>query len=259
MVAAPAAAAELRLVAPAGLPPVTAGTDLAAVVVDAVAAACGALDAGDVVVVAQKVVSKAEGRTVALAGVVPSSRAVALAATCRKDPRLVELVLRESRAVLRAVPGVLIVEHRLGHVMANAGIDQSNVDGGEATALLLPEDPDASAAALRAALEGRFGVPVGVVVSDSFGRAWRLGTVGTAIGVSGLAAALDLRGRPDLFGRPLLSTIVGHADEIAAAASLLMGQGGEGRPVVVVRGLPPAPAATGVAPLLRPPGEDLFR
>jgi coenzyme F420-0:L-glutamate ligase/coenzyme F420-1:gamma-L-glutamate ligase len=225
----------LELIALPGIPMVRAGDDLAALLADGFARAGIAPRPGDVLVVAQKVVSKAEGRMVDLAAVVPSPRAVALAEEVRKDPRLVEVILSESVRVVRARPGLLIVEHRLGFVMANAGAD-------------------ASAEALAA----RLGLPV--VISDSFGRAWRRGTVGVAIGAAGLPALLDLRGRPDLFGRRLEVSITGFADEIAAAASLLMGQGAEARPAVLVRGLdwgeaPPSRAAE----LVRPAAEDLFR
>ena len=200
-----------------------------------------------------------------LATVVASARALELAAIVQKDPRLVELVLGESTRVVRTAKDVLIVEHRLGYVMANAGVDQSNVaapDGGE-FALLLPLDPDGSARRLRAALAERAGVDVGVVISDSFGRAWRIGTVGVAIGAAGLSAVLDLRGQPDLFGRQLKVTVVGHADEIAAAASLRDGAGRRGLPGGAGSrpgGRGPAAAATfPPRALLRPPGEDLFR
>ncbi len=207
---------------------------------------------------AQKIVSKAEAREVALASIVPSAAAEELAALTLKDPRLVELVLRESTEVVRAVPNILIVRHRLGFVMAQAGIDASNVDGNE-TVLLLPADPDASAARLRQALKERTGADVGVVINDSWGRAWRVGTVGTAIGVAGLPALLDMRGKPDLNGRILRVTEVGHADEIAAAASLLMGQADEGRPVVILRGLGRAAPEGTARDLLRPLKQDLFR
>lgn len=231
--------AQLRLFAPGGLPrDVPEGADLGALVVNAMAAENEALLAGDVVVLAQKVVSKAEGRRVALASVHPGQAARELAAATGKDPRLVELILRESNDVLRSRPGVIVVEHRLGFVMANAGIDQSNVTQDDAeTALLLPLDPDATCAALRARLRELRGVDVAVLMIDSHGRAWRNGTVGVAIGAAGLPALLDLRGYPDLYGRALQTTEVGLADEIAAAASLLMGQADEGRPVVVLRGL----------------------
>jgi coenzyme F420-0:L-glutamate ligase / coenzyme F420-1:gamma-L-glutamate ligase len=216
---------------------------------------------GDVVVVAQKIVSKAEDRSVDLASVVPSDRAVALGVEIGKDPRLVEVVLGESVRVVRSRPNLLIVEHRLGFVMANAGVDQSNVapQDGVHRALLLPRDPDASAEALRAGLAKRFGVKLAVIINDSFGRAWRRGTVGVAIGAAGLPALVDLRGRPDLFGRILEVSIIGFADEIAAAASLLMGQADEARPVVLVRGLDWTAPATTAQELLRPAAEDLFR
>ena len=243
-----------------GIPRVRAGDDLAALLLDAVRHAGLALRTGDVVAVAQKVVSKSEGRTVELATVTPSARATELAVVVEKDPRLVELVLRESKRIVRTAKDVLIVEHRRGWVMANAGIDQSNVSasGEGEQALLLPEDPDRSARALRAAVHARCGVEVGVVVSDSFGRPWRLGTVGVALGSAGLPAVLDLRGQPDLFGRTLRVTVVGHADEVAAAASLVMGQAAEGCPMVLLRGLAGG-ADIPAAELLRPPGEDLFR
>jgi coenzyme F420-0:L-glutamate ligase/coenzyme F420-1:gamma-L-glutamate ligase len=211
-------------------------------------------------VVAQKIVSKAEGRSVRLADVEPSEQARELARRADKNPRLVELILREAAEILRCRPGVIIVAHRRGWIMANAGIDASNVEsaGGE-TVLLLPEDPDASAARLRAGLRAAAGVDLGIVVNDSFGRAWRLGTAGVAIGVAGLPALLDLRGRADRTGRALRVTEVGVADELAAAASLLMGQAGEGRPVIHVRGFPYARREGAAAELVRPRHLDLFR
>jgi coenzyme F420-0:L-glutamate ligase/coenzyme F420-1:gamma-L-glutamate ligase len=216
---------------------------------------------GDILVVAQKVVSKAEARYVDLATVAPSPRARKLAAEVEKDPRLVEVILQESRRVVRRRPGVLIVEHQLGFVMANAGVDRSNVDPGAGAepVLLLPRDPDGSAAQLLALLSTHFGERMAVIISDSWGRAWRRGTVGVAIGVAGLPAVLDLRGRPDLFGHGLRVTETGFADEIASAASLLMGQADEATPAVLVSGLswsaPPTPGSA----LLRPAEEDLFR
>ncbi|HEX4023097.1 MAG TPA: coenzyme F420-0:L-glutamate ligase [Steroidobacteraceae bacterium] len=261
--------AELSLTAVRGFPLVRAGDDLAQLLLSRLeaasaapgAAAAPALRDDDVLVFAQKIVSKAEGRCVRLADVVPSQRARALAAQVAKDPRLVELVLSESRRIVRAARDVLIVEHRLGFVLANAGIDQSNVASAQEgeSALLLPLDPDASAERLRARLAAHSGCRLGVIISDSFGRPWRVGTVGVAIGVAGWAAVTDLRGRADLFGRTLRVTVVGHADEIAAAASLLMGQAGEGQPVVRVRGLALPPAGSDGKALLRPASEDLFR
>lgn len=265
----PHSADALQLIALPQWPQVVAGDDLAVMTVAALERAALRLEPGDVLVYAQKIVSKAEGRRVDLRTVTAGPEALALAAEVQKDPRLVELILRESRRVVRRAKDVLIVEHRLGLIMANAGIDQSNVDDANAgeLALLLPRDPDSSAATLRAALHARTGCEPGIIISDSFGRPWRVGTVGVAIGCAGVAATLDLRGSSDLYGRKLRVTVVGHADEIAAAASLLMGQGSEGRPVVMVRGLPtysePARArraeAQTAAALLRPSAEDLFR
>ena len=216
---------------------------------------------GDVFVLTQKIVSKAEGRMVDLATVEPSTEAIELAGNVQKDPRLVELILSESVRVVRARPGVLIVEHRLGFVMANAGIDQSNVAAPDdpQRALLLPLDPDGSAEILRKRLSLRFGVPVAVVISDSFGRAWRRGTCGVAIGAAGLPSLMDLRGSLDLFGRKLQVSITGHADEIAAAASLVMGQGAEGQPVVLVRGLTWHGPDNAASELVRRAEEDMFR
>jgi coenzyme F420-0:L-glutamate ligase/coenzyme F420-1:gamma-L-glutamate ligase len=178
-----------------------------------------------------------------------------------KDPRLVEVILAESRRVVRTKPGVLIVEHRLGFIMANAGVDRSNIDPDVATepVLLLPSDPDASAAGLHKRLTAQFRKRLGVIITDSWGRAWRRGTVGVALGVAGLPALIDMRGRPDLFGRELHVTQTGFADEIASAASLLMGQADEAKPMVLLRGLAWADAPAPGATLVRPPEEDLFR
>ena len=245
----------------AGVPLIGPGDDLAGLLSDALAVAQIVPQDGDVLVIAQKIVSKAEGRYVDLSRVTPTQRAHELAAATHKDSRLVEVILAESSEVVRHAKDVLIVAHRLGFVMANAGVDQSNVapaDGHE-RALLLPLDPDASAERLRAALEARSGCRLGVVINDSFGRAWRRGTVGIAVGCAGIASLLDKRGDPDLFGRTLRVTLVAVADEIAAAASLLMGQANEGRPVVIVRGALPAGPALPAASLVRSPEEDMFR
>jgi coenzyme F420-0:L-glutamate ligase / coenzyme F420-1:gamma-L-glutamate ligase len=254
-------AARLVLTALEGVPTVRAGNDLSEIVFSSAARTGVTLANGDIIVVAQKIVSKAEGRFVRLRGVEPSSEARTIAARTGKDPRVVELILREATEVVRTRPGVIIVAHRLGFVMANAGIDSSNVEDGqdEEIVLLLPENPDASAARLRKQLRARTNVDVAVIINDSFGRAWRLGTIGTAIGVSGLPALLDLRGSPDRTGRRLQVTEVGVADEVAAGASLLMGQAAEGRPIVHVRGFP-YPRRDGKATeLVRPREEDLFR
>jgi coenzyme F420-0:L-glutamate ligase/coenzyme F420-1:gamma-L-glutamate ligase len=252
--------AALQLIAVPGIPMVRPGDDLAGLIAKGLSAAGLTLVEKDVLVIAQKVVSKAEGRLVDLSLVVPSARAEELARVVLKDPRLVEVILSESRRVVRAVKNVLIVEHRLGMVMANAGVDQSNIADpkGPPMALLLPEDPDASALRLRGELQRLLGCSVGVVINDSFGRPWRIGTTGVAIGCAGLPAVLDLRGDPDLFGRSLQTSISGHADEIASAASLLMGQADEARPVILLRGLSQRAGHQTARALLRPAGEDLF-
>jgi coenzyme F420-0:L-glutamate ligase / coenzyme F420-1:gamma-L-glutamate ligase len=244
-----------------GIPMVRPGDDLAALLIAACEQNALVPADGDILVVAQKIVSKAEGRYVDLAKVRPSARAAALAAEVGKDARLVEVILAESRRVVRTRPGVLIVEHRLGFTMANAGVDRSNIDPDVATepVLLLPSDPDASAAGLHKRLTAQFRKRLGVIITDSWGRAWRRGTVGVALGVAGLPALIDMRGRPDLFGRELHVTQTGFADEIASAASLLMGQADEARPMVLLRGLAWADAPAPGATLVRPPEEDLFR
>ena len=253
--------AKLEIFAIPGVPMVQAGDDLSALIAAAAAESGLTLLDRDVVVVAQKIVSKAEGRTVDLATVVPSPEAIALAAKVEKDPRIVQVVLSESVRVVRSRPNLMIMQHRLGFVMANAGVDQSNVapTDGVQRALLLPLDPDGSAETIRAALSERYGVKLACVISDSFGRPWRRGTAGVAIGCAGLPSFIDLRGQPDLFGRILEVSIIGFADEIAAAASLLQGQAAEGQPVVVVRGLTWTAPDANVAELVRPPDEDLFQ
>jgi len=253
--------AKVTITALSGIKLVEPRDDLGAVTVEAFTANGLVPETGDVLVVAQKIVSKAEGRYVDVTTVEPSQRAIALAQGLDKDPRFVEVVLSESKRVVRHRPGLLIVEHRLGFVMANAGIDHSNVpveDGGERV-LLLPEDPDRSARLLREHLARVFGTEIGVIISDSFGRAWRKGTVGVALGAAGLPALIDLRGHPDLFGRELLVTETGFADEIAAAAGLLMGQADEAVPMVLVRGLSWSAPEVPAAALIRPAEHDLFR
>jgi coenzyme F420-0:L-glutamate ligase/coenzyme F420-1:gamma-L-glutamate ligase len=244
-----------------GVPMVQSGDDLAAITLAAYGETGLVPEDGDVLVLAQKIVSKAEGRVVDVARVEPSAQAVALAAEVEKDPRLVEVILSESRRIVRHRPNLMIAEHRRGWVMANAGIDHSNVapDDGRELVLLLPLDPDVSAEALRRELAARTGKRIAVIISDSFGRPFRRGTVGIALGAAGLPAVIDWRGHPDLFGRKLEVTETGFADEIAAAASLVMGQADEAVPVALVRGLawsaPDAPAAE----LIRPAEHDLFR
>ena len=244
-----------------GIPLVRPRDDLAELLILACERQAISPKEGDVLVLAQKVVSKAEARYIDLATVVPSARAQSLAAEVEKDPRLVEVILGESHRVVRRRPGILIVEHRLGFVMANAGVDRSNVDpeAGAEPVLLLPRDPDGSAATLLARLSAHFGKPLAVIISDSWGRAWRRGTVGVALGAAGLPAVMDLRGRPDLFGHELRVTETGFADEIASAASLLMGQAAEATPAVLVSGLSWSAPSMPANALLRPPEEDLFR
>ena len=256
------APARLNLTALGGIPLIQPGDDLAGIIGDALRLSEISLENGDILVVAQKVVSKAEGRIVDLAAIHPSSDALKYAQMVNKDPRLVEVVLRESEEVLRLASNALITVHRLGFVMANAGVDQSNVDHAgteDGTVLLLPENPDGSAAALKCAIDAECNADIGVVISDSFGRPWRKGVTGVAIGAAGLPALLNLVGKPDLFGRALRISEHAAADDIAAAAALLMGQGAEGLPVVHIRGLsydaPDLPASA----LIRPKRQDVFR
>jgi coenzyme F420-0:L-glutamate ligase/coenzyme F420-1:gamma-L-glutamate ligase len=251
----------MTLIALRGLPEVRAGTDLAQLLAGALGAAALALRADDVLVVAQKIVSKAEARLVALSSVVPGARALELAGVTGKDPRLVELILRESTAVVRAAPDVLIVRHRLGFVMANAGIDRSNLAAGNpgGEVLLLPLDPDGSAAALRAALAAHGGTAPVVIISDSFGRPWRRGVVNIALGAAGIPALLDRRGERDRAGRPLEVTEVALGDALAAAAGLVMGEAAEGIPAVLIRGCTFTASAQPAQALIRPQEQDLFR
>jgi len=254
--------ARLEICALPNFPMVEPGDDLAAMVVDGLAAADLRLQAGDVLVAAQKIFSKAEDRYALLADVTPSGEAEKLAVEVDKDPRVVQLILNESSEVVRHRLGVLVVAHRLGFVLANAGIDASNIkDGGVEQVLLLPLDPDKSCRQLRADLKERTGTDIAIVMNDSLGRPWRNGTVGVAIGSSGLPALLDLKGDYDLFGRELLVTEVGLGDELSAAAGLVQGQASEGQPVVLVRGLALdlTDDNAGAGPLVRPRDEDLFR
>ncbi len=221
------------------------------------------LQDNDILVFAQKIVSKAEGRKVNLAAVSPSPRAIELAQQTEKDPRVVELMLQESNEVLRTRVGTIIVEHKLGFICANAGIDHSNVagdgDASEEWVLLLPKDPDHSCSLIRKEIETKTGKHIGVVIIDSHGRAWRNGTVGVAIGMSGVPGIVDKRGDKDLFGYTLRVTVIGAADELAAAASLVMGQASEGRPVVHVRGFPYPLQEGSIKELIRPKEQDMFR
>jgi coenzyme F420-0:L-glutamate ligase/coenzyme F420-1:gamma-L-glutamate ligase len=242
-----------------GLPLIAPGDDLTALILVAAEQAGLTLRDGDVLVVTSKVVSKAEGCIVDLRTVEPSERAHQLAAETDKDPRVVELVLRESRMISRQRRGVLVVEHRLGFVSANAGIDQSNLDADDEHVLLLPVDPDASARAIRVGIQEALGVNVGVVISDSHGRPFRLGNVGVAIGVAGVPPLRDLRGDRDLYGRELRISVQGFADQVASAANLLSGEGAEGLPVVLLRGLRFEWSDGQAADAYRPADEDLYR
>ena len=252
---------QVTLTAVPHIPHVQPGDNLAELILHALAQANMTLADGDVLAIAQKIVSKAEGRLVRLADVQPSERATEVAEATDKDPRVVELILQESEEISRMRRGVLIVRHRLGFTSANAGIDRSNVaqSGDDETVLLLPIDPDGSAATLRDDIAARLGVQVGVVITDSHGRPFRLGTVGVAIGVAGIPALWDRRGEADLYGYELQHTDIGVADEIAAAAGMLMGQAAEGTPVVLVRGLNLPPGSGQATDLIRPKEMDLYR
>jgi coenzyme F420-0:L-glutamate ligase / coenzyme F420-1:gamma-L-glutamate ligase len=249
----------LTLTALKEIPLIRHGDDLADVILNGVQASGLTIADDDIFVLAQKIVSKAEGRMIDLATIEPSRHATELATETTKDARLVELVLRESSAVLRTRPGTIIVEHKLGFVCANAGIDHSNVAGDEEYVLLLPENPGRSAHEIRAKIESVTHKKIGVMIIDSHGRAWRLGTEGVCIGLSGIPAVIDERGWNDLFGYTLQITVVGVADELAAAASLLMGQAAEGTPIVHVRGFPYPLHDGSLSELIRPKAQDLFR
>ncbi len=242
------------------IPLVEAGDDLAGLIIKALRGAGIDPVDGDILVIAQKIVSKAEGRQLLLADIEPSAAAVKLASETAKDPRLVELILRESSAVIRTAPGVIIVRHRLGIISANAGIDQSNIShaNGEC-ALLLPEDPDRSALGLREALQQEFCKNLGVIVSDSMNRPWRLGTVGYAIGSAGITVLEDFRGDTDIFGRELQVTMTNRADSIATAAMLVMGETSERVPAALVRGFPVEENTQTARDSIRPVAEDLFQ
>jgi coenzyme F420-0:L-glutamate ligase / coenzyme F420-1:gamma-L-glutamate ligase len=248
---------QLQLTALVGIPRINSGDDLSQIIWSSLATNGIELARGDVLVVTQKIVSKAEGRMVRLDSVRPSDQAVQLATETGKDARLIQLMLDDSTEIVAKKRGVIIVEHRSGTILANAGIDQSNVP--EGYALMLPMDPDKSASKLREDLHAYSGNRVAVIISDSIGRAWRNGTVGQVLGVAGLDPLVDLRGRPDMFGRPLRSTQVAVAESIAAAATLMMGEADEMKPVVLVRGYAAISEHVGVEPLLRERQEDLFR
>ena len=246
-----------------GIPIIRHGDDLADIVVNVLQENKIALEDNDILVFAQKIISKAEGRAINLATITPSKRAIELGTQTEKDARVVELILQESNEVLRTRVGAIIVEHKLGFVCANAGIDHSNVagtgDSAEEWVLLLPTEPDQSAEKMRNDIQRQTGKRIGILIIDSHGRAWRNGTVGVAIGIAGIPGLEDLRGKPDLFGYTLQVTQVGVADELASAASLMMGQAAEGTPVVHVRGFPYPMREGKLKELIRPKEQDLFR
>ena len=255
-----ASAPSLTLTGLTGIPLIAPGDDLAAVIAAALARAAITPQDGDILVLAQKIVSKAESRYRKLSDVIPSERAKDFAKRLHKDARHIQLILDESSEVLRQTENALITVHKLGFVMANAGVDQSNVEqDGEGAVLLLPVDPDGSAEKLKAALDSHYGVSLGIVINDSFGRPWRMGVVGVALGAAGLPALRSLIGEPDLFGRALRVTEQAAADEIAAAASLVMGQAAEGLPVIHIRGVRFAAGVRPAKALIRPKEQDIFR
>jgi len=253
----------LTLTPISGIPLIKPGDDLAVIILACLEQVGLSLEDGDILVLAQKIVSKAEGRLVNLLSVRPSSRALEIANKSGKDPRIVEVILRESKEVLRVRQGSIIVEHKRGFVCASAGIDHSNVEGSDGDpdhwVLLLPENPDQSAEKIRIAIKSQCSKNIAVLIIDSHGRAWRLGTVGVAIGLAGMPGLIDLRGTPDLFGYKLQITMVGAADELAAAASLVMGQADERTPVVLARGFPYPLRDGSLAELIRPKDQDMFR
>lgn len=249
----------LEVIALEGMPLISAGDDLVAIILKGLDDAKIVLQPHDVLVVTSKIVSKSEGRRFDLKRIEPTEQAITLADETRKDPRIVELVLQESDAISRRAPGVLVTQHRLGFVSANAGVDQSNVGEGDDFVLLLPLDPDASAQKIREGIFQQTGIDVGIVISDSHGRPFRMGNIGVAIGVAGMPALVDLRGQQDLFGRELRHSTQAYGDLIASAAHLVCGEGDEGRPVVLVRGLIYSADDGKASDLNRPPEQDLYR
>lgn len=249
----------MQVTALPGVPLVQPGDDLVGLIGEAVNRAGLVLEDNDLLVISSKIVSKSEGRIVRLDSVEPSAEAKAVAAETRKDARVVEWVLRESRRISRKGPHVLVTEHRLGFVSANSGIDQSNLEDGDSALLLLPLDPDATALRIRQRLQDELSAEVAIVISDTHGRPFRLGNVGVAIGVAGMQALTDLRGQQDLYGRELHITMQGYADLVASAAHLLCGEAAEGLPLVLIRGLNYPKGAGRASDLYRPSDQDLYR
>ena len=252
---------QLNIFALEKIPLISPGDNLAKIIFTALKKSKLVIQDGDVFVIAQKIVSKAENRYVTLSEILPSKKASVLAQKTDKDPRLVELILRESKKVVRFRKGVIVVEHKLGFIHANAGIDRSNIESDSLNprVLLLPKNPDLSAQQLQKELSKFLRKKVGVIINDSTGRAWRNGIVGIAIGCSGVSVLSDLRGQKDLYGRTLEVTEVGIADELASSASILMGQSNEGLPVVIIQGLKLSNDKRGSKALLRLAKDDLFR
>ena len=247
---------ELRIFGISTMPEIKKGDNISDMILEHLAAAREELVDGDVVVVAQKIISKAEGRYIDLNAIKPKEKTIRLAKEVNKDPRLVEIILGESKSVIAKSSGILIVEHKSGVILANAGVDRSNVQSlNDSTVTLLPKNADQSASTLLKNL----GKDIAVIINDSIGRAWRVGTTGTAIGVAGLSAIIDMNGRPDMQGRTLKGTTIALADELASAASIVMGQASEARPVVIIRGLSQHLSSDDSKSLLRPPEKDLFR
>ena len=251
---------KIEIMAVPDIPMIQAGDDLSAIIFERAQAACLTFEDHDVVVVTQKVISKAEGHSVRLGQIEPSPEALEVAALVRKDARFVEVVLRESRGVMAMRPDLLVVENRLGIICANAGIDRSNIEqGDDVTLMLLPQDPDASARAIQEGLQSLSGKRLAVLIIDTLGRPFREGVMGMAIGVAGLDPLIDMRGQTDIFGYVMERTIINRADEIAAAASMLMGQTTARLPVVIVRGATYWPGAGSSRGILREPWKDMFR
>jgi coenzyme F420-0:L-glutamate ligase/coenzyme F420-1:gamma-L-glutamate ligase len=251
----------IELFALSRIPLVEPDDDLATMIAESLSKDQESLFTGDILVIAQKIVSKSEGQYITLNDITPTNAARDLAMETEKDPRIVEIILRQSKTIRRRKPGIIIAEHHLGYVMANAGIDASNVsmEDGRERVLLLPESPDKSAAIIRRNLETIFDARIGVIINDSIGRAWRNGIVGTCLGSAGLPTLSDLRGDPDLFGRQLEVSTVGVADELSSAASLLQGQGNQGQPVVRIRGLDWQASQQTGGDLIREASQDLFQ
>ena len=252
----------LSIFAIKGIPPIQSGDPIGEIIVNGIKRNNIILEDNDVVVIAQKIISKSENRLVSLSKINPTEEALKIAKKASKDPRVVELILQESKSIIRVSEGVIIVEHRLGHILANAGIDRSNIESDETDekVLLLPQDPDLSAQKIRSYISKKINIKIGVLITDSMGRAWRLGTTGHALGSSGIKTLIDLRNNTvDLFERELQTTCIDWADQLAAAATLIMGESNEGIPVVIIKGINKPSETDSVNDLIRPKNEDLFR